>query len=151
MVDTLSLKQLMKLAQKQSDEAAKKLGKLNIQHQEAEKKLNLLLQYREIYQDRLQHASQGGIGYIEWKNFIIFINKLDNAISEQKLAVKHAENLRDTGNDELKCYQRKLNAYDALFLRHQQSEQQRQRRVEQKTLDEFTTNRFSRHNPNLIK
>jgi len=141
----------MALAQKQSDEAAKKLGRLNIQYQEAQKKLNLLLQYRQIYQDRLQNTSQSGIGHIQWRNFVIFINKLDSAISEQRLAVKHAENIRDTGSSQLKFCQRKLNTYDTLLQRHQQSEQLQQKRVEQKTLDEFTTNRFSRHNSNVTK
>ena len=54
MPDTPSLKKLLDLAQKQSDESAKNLGRLNYQHLEAERKLNLLLQYRQSYQDRLQ-------------------------------------------------------------------------------------------------
>ncbi len=151
MPDTSPLKQLIRLAQKQSDQAAKKLGKLNGQYHEAKKKLNLLLQYRQSYQARLQNASQSGIGHNEWGNFIIFINTLDNAISEQRLTVKHAEHNRNIGNNEFQSCQRTLNTYDTLLQRYQQSEQLRQKKVEQKILDEFTTNQFSRHNSNGIK
>lgn len=39
-----SLKILLDLAQQQTDASARRLGKLNVLQQEAEKKLNLLLQ-----------------------------------------------------------------------------------------------------------
>ncbi|MCB1948345.1 flagellar export protein FliJ [Nitrosomonas sp.] len=151
MPDTPSLKKLLDLAQKQSDDSAKNLGRLNYQHLEAERKLNLLLQYRQSYQDRLQNAIQSGIGHVEWQNFITFINKLDNAISEQRLAVEYTENNRKIGNDEYLSCQRKLNTYTTLVQRHQESENIRQNKIEQKILDEFTSNRLARNNSNANK
>ena len=148
MADTLTLKKLLDLAKKQSNDSAKKLGRLNFLHQEAEKKLNLLLQYRQSYQNQLQNDSQNGMNHIEWQNFITFIDKLDVAISEQKLAVKHAESNRNTGNDEYLSCQRKLSSYDTLSQRNQRTEELKQVRVEQKEFDEFTSNRFTRNKSN---
>jgi len=58
MPTTSSLKLLLDLAQQRTDSAAKKLGKLNLQQQEAEKKLNLLLQYRHSYQSHFQNSTE---------------------------------------------------------------------------------------------
>jgi flagellar FliJ protein len=151
MSDKSTIQKLLDLTQKQSDDSARKLGKLNFQHQEAEKKLNLLLQYRESYQARLQSATQNGIDHIQWQNFITFIKKLDAAISEQKLAVKHAENNRDSGKNEYQSCLRKFNSYDTLSQRYQTIEKLKHKKSEQKELDEFTSNRYSRHTSNTAK
>ena len=145
MSDKSPLQKLLNLTQKQSDDSAKKLGKLNVQHQEAKKKLNLLLQYRKNYQIHLQNVAQDGIDHIKWQNYITFINKLDAAISEQKLAVKHAENNRDSGKIEYQSFQRKFNSYDTLSQRYQIIEKLKHKKTEQKELDEFTSNRYTRH------
>ncbi|HBV21054.1 MAG TPA: flagellar export protein FliJ [Nitrosomonas sp.] len=151
MPDTSTLRKLLDLTQKQSEDSTRKLGKLNFQHREAEKKLNLLLQYRQSYQNRLQNASQNGINHVEWQNFIRFVDKLDTAISEQRLAVKHAENNRNTGSSEYQSCQRRLNSYDTLSQRYQKTEQLIQTKAEQKELDEFISNRFTQNNSNKEK
>lgn len=145
MPDKPLLQKLLDLTQKQSNDSAKKLGKLNYQHQEAEQKLNLLLQYRQNYQARLQNTAQNGIDHIEWQNLIAFINKLDAAISEQRLAVKHAESNRDSGKNEYQSFQRKFNSYDTLSQRYQIIEKLKYKKNEQKELDEFTSNQYTRH------
>ena len=151
MPDKSTLQKLLDLAQKQSNDSARKLGKLNFQHQEAEKKLNLLLQYRANYQARLQNAAQNGIDHIQWQNFITFIKKLDAAISEQELAVKHAESNRDSGKNEYQSYQCKFNSYETLSQRYQTIEKFEHKKSEQKELDEFISNRYSRHSSNTTK
>lgn len=151
MPNTLTLRKLLDLAEKKSKESAKKLGKLNFQHLEAEKKLNLLLQYRQNYQTRLQNLSQNGINHVELQNFIRFVDKLDTAISEQRLAVKHAVNSRNTGNSEYQSCQRRLNSYDTLSQRYKKTEQLIQTKAEQKELDEFISNRFIQNNSNNEK
>ena len=114
-----SLKLLLELAQQQTDSSAKKLGKLSFQQQEAEKKLNLLLQYRHNYQSHLQNSIAQGIDHMEWLNFIAFMNKLDAAINEQRQAVLHAQNKRIAGGNEFLSHQRKLKSYDTLSQRQQ--------------------------------
>lgn len=140
-----SLKLLLELAQQQTDSSAKKLGKLSFQQQEAEKKLNLLLQYRHNYQSHLQNSIAQGIDHMEWLNFIAFMNKLDAAINEQRQAVLHAQSKRIAGGNEFLSHQRKLKSYDTLSQRQQNAENQRQTKYEQKLQDEFTSNAFSRN------
>ena len=151
MANTESLQKLLELAQKQSDESAKKLGKLSLQHQEAEKKLKLLVDYRETYQKQLQDASQNGINHVEWHNFVSFINKLDTAIAEQKLALQYAEHNRKTGNEDYQSCQRKLNTYDTISQRYRRIKVLDQKRREQKEMDEFASNQFTRKTPGIMK
>lgn len=140
-----SLKLLLELAQQQTDASSKQLGKLNFQQQEAEKKLNLLLQYRHSYQAHLQNSIETGIDHMEWLNFIAFMNKLDAAITEQRQAVLLAHNKRIAGSNEFLFHQRKLKSYDTLSQRQQAAENLRQSKYEQKLQDEFASNAFNRH------
>lgn len=151
MTNTESLQKLLELAQKQSDESAKKLGKLSLQYQEAEKKLKLLVEYRETYQMQLQDASQNGINHVEWRNFVTFINKLDTAIAEQKLALQYAEHNRRTGNEDYQSCQRKLNTYDTISQRHQSAKELNRKKLEQKDMDEFASNQFARKSSDTMK
>ncbi|SFE99124.1 flagellar export protein FliJ [Nitrosomonas sp. Nm166] len=140
-----ALKILLQLTQQQADSSARKLGKLNFQQQEAEKKLNLLLQYRHSYQLHLQNSMEQGINQMEWLNFIAFINKLDTAISEQRQVVLHAQSKRIAASNEFLSYQCKLKSYNTLSQRQQNAENQNQIKYEQKLQDEFTSNTLSRN------
>ena len=144
MPTTSSLKLLLDLAQQQTDSSAKKLGKLNFQQREAERKLNLLLQYRHSYQSHFQNSTEKGIDHIEWLNFLAFMNKLDTAITEQRQAVLNAQNKRIEGGGEFLSCQRKLKSYDILSQRQQDAENRQQLKYEQKVQDEFASN-SSRH------
>ncbi|MCW5617687.1 MAG: flagellar export protein FliJ [Nitrosomonas sp.] len=151
MPENESLQKLLEFARKQNDDSAKKLGRLNVQYREAGQKLDLLLNYRRSYQLQLQHVSRNGMGHAEWRNFIIFIKKLDAAIAEQQRALQYAESNRKIGSDEYQACQRKLNAYDTVSQRHQRIVALKQKKLEQKEVDEFSSNRFVRKNPGLMK
>ena len=144
MPTTSSLKLLLDLAQQRTDSSARKLGKLNLQQQEAERKLKLLLQYRHTYQSHFQNSTEKGIDHIEWLNFIAFMNKLDAAITEQRQTVLYAENQRIEGGNEFLSCQRKLKSYDTLTQRQQSEENQKQLKLEQKVQDEFASNSLHR-------
>ncbi|MDP1559134.1 MAG: flagellar export protein FliJ [Nitrosomonas sp.] len=135
-----SLRILLDHARRQSDTSAKKLGQLTSQHQQADKKLQLLLDYQHSYQCRLQDLAKTGIDHMAWLNFIAFMNKLDAAITEQRIKVTNARNNRETGGDEFLSCQRKLKSYDILSKRHQQTETQQQMKYEQKEQDEYASN-----------
>ena len=145
-----SLKILLNLAQQQTDALAKKLGKLNVLQQEAEKKLNLLLQYRHSYQSHFQNTTEKGIDHIEWLNFVAFMNKLDAAITEQRQAVMYAQNRKMEGGNEFLSSQRKLKSYGTLLQRQQSAENHMRMKYEQKVQDEFALN-SSRHNTFPLK
>ncbi len=144
-MSTSSLKLLLELAQQQTDSSAKRLGKLNSLQQEAEKKLQLLVQYRQSYRAHLQNSIEKGVDHAELLNFIAFINKLDAAISEQKQVVLHAQQNRIAGSHEFMSYQRKLKSFDTLLQRQQAAENHKQIKLEQKLQDEFASNAFNRN------
>ncbi|TXI19520.1 MAG: flagellar export protein FliJ [Nitrosomonas sp.] len=144
-----SLKILQELAQQQTDASAIKLGKLNAQHQGAEKKLNLLLQYRANYQSHLQNAVAKGIDQTELLNFIAFMNKLDAAISEQRHVVLHTQSMQAAGKSEFLFNQRKLKCYSILSQRKETLENHKALKHEQKMQDEFAANAFSRDSASI--
>ena len=146
-----SLKILQELAQQQTDASAIKLGKLNTQHQGAEKKLNLLLQYRANYQSHLQNAIAEGIDQIELLNFVAFMNKLDAAISEQRHVVLHTQSMQTAGKSEFLFNQRKLKCYSILSQRKEVLENHKTIRYEQKMQDEFAANAFNRDSCSIKK
>lgn len=138
MIKPFSLQPLMNLAQQQNDLATRNLGQLNKQQQSAQQKLDTLLEYRKDYQTRLQETAQGGINPADLRNFQQFINKLDEAISQQLKAVEQNKASTQIGRGEFNTTQRKLKSLDTLQQRHVEEQNKITGRYEQKTLDEHT-------------
>ena len=86
-----ALHTLIDLASKETDEAAKRLGITLRVSEEAEQKLELLLQYRDDYAMRCQSSLADGISTTHFNNFQVFMQKLDHAISGQQKVVNDAK------------------------------------------------------------
>ncbi|MDD2721907.1 MAG: flagellar export protein FliJ [Gallionella sp.] len=132
------LQPLLNLAQKENDTATRKLGQLNRQQHETQNKLEMLLQYRKDYQDRLQNATQQGMDPALMRNFQEFINKLDAAIAQQRKAVEQSELTTQMGRCEFTSTQRKLKSFDTLQQRHVQEQVKAEAKQEQRAMDEHT-------------
>ena len=91
MANPSALETLIELAQRASDDAAKRLGAALKGVEEAEQKLKMLLGYRDDYANRLDQAQMNGITPFAYANFVAFVGKLDNAINGQQEVVKHAK------------------------------------------------------------
>ncbi|WP_313704278.1 flagellar export protein FliJ [Massilia sp.] len=91
MANTSALETLIELAQRASDAAAKRLGAALKAVEEAEAKLQMLLGYRDDYANKLDQAQMAGITPFAYRNFVAFIDKLDNAINGQREVLKHAK------------------------------------------------------------
>jgi flagellar FliJ protein len=91
MANPSALDTLIELAQRDSDDAAKRLGVALKSAEEAEQKLQMLLGYRQDYADRLDQAQMNGITPFAYANFVAFVGKLDNAINGQQEVLKHAK------------------------------------------------------------
>ena len=90
MANPSALETLIELAQRDSDAAAKRLGAALKAVEEAEAKLQMLLGYRDDYANKLDQAQMAGITPFAYRNFVAFIDKLDNAINGQREVLKHA-------------------------------------------------------------
>ena len=84
------LNTLIDLAQKESDEAAQRLGTALRASEEAKQKLDLLLEYRDDYAKRCQSNLVSGISATHFNNFKVFMQKLDHAILGQQKVVSGA-------------------------------------------------------------
>jgi flagellar FliJ protein len=91
MATSSALETLIELAQRDTDECARRLGAARKAVGEAEQKLTMLLGYRDEYARRLDAAQVNGITPFAYHNFVAFMAKLDQAVSGQREVLKHAE------------------------------------------------------------
>jgi flagellar FliJ protein len=140
-----SLQMVLDLMRNRHDEATQSLARLLAAERDAKKKLAMLLQYREEYTTRFREAAQGGLGQPEWRNFQDFLNRLDEAITQQLQSVSLQEAHTAAGQAEWRQQQKRLKAFDALSERHRVSEARWESRQEQKTQDEFAARHKNRN------
>jgi flagellar FliJ protein len=138
MAKTFSMQPLVHLAKQQNEAATRKFGQLNQQQQAAQAKLDTLLQYRKDYQDRFQVAVLNGMQQADLRNFQNFIQRLDDAIAEQRNATTQAGAMLQLGRKDLYEAQRKMKSFDTLALRHAKSESKRLDLNEQREQDEHS-------------
>ncbi|MDO8176918.1 MAG: flagellar export protein FliJ [Undibacterium sp.] len=133
---------LIEIAVKNSDEAAKRLGKAILAHEETEKQLSLLLQYKEDYVIRFQDGASKGISTTQYINFQSFINKLDGAVEGQKQVVGDAEYKIKLARNHWQESEKKRLSYDTLNNRAIASVQKKEGKRDQKQMDEHAARSF---------
>jgi flagellar FliJ protein len=133
---------LIDIAVKDSDEAAKRLGKTIHAHQESEKQLSLLMQYRDDYLQRFQDGASKGISAAQYNNFQSFIGKLEYAVDGQRQLVKDAENRINLARSHWQESEKKRLSYDTLKNRAQASLQKKESKQDQKQMDEHAARAF---------
>ncbi|MBI1175050.1 MAG: flagellar export protein FliJ [Sideroxydans sp.] len=133
-----SLQPLLTLAQQKNESATRQLGQLNQQKQVAQDKLDTLLQYRKDYHARFQEAAQNGMDPAGLRNFQGFINRLDDAISQQRFAIEKANHSVQAGRTELNQAQRKMKSFETLAQRHVETAKKLETKTEQRLQDEHT-------------
>jgi flagellar FliJ protein len=142
MKHTFRLKVVQDLAQKHRDTAATRLGTLNAEAAKVEQKLNLLLEYREEYRERFRNTVQRDVDSAGFKNFQQFLEKLDDAIDQQRAAFLASRESVGKGQREWQSKQIKVKAYDTLAQRHASTQNERLKRLDQRVTDEFAARAF---------
>lgn len=140
MAKRFPLQTLLDLAQDHSDEAGRKLLLLKVKWQEAEQKLEQLSHFREEYRNRLLQNTQQGMQMAAWREFQLFMGKLDKAIGFQADEVNKCQQRWEAGQRDWMERRRRLKAYDTLSHRHAAGEAKREAKIEQKEQDEFSGN-----------
>jgi flagellar FliJ protein len=109
MASPAALNTLIDLANKATDEAAKRLGAALRISEDATQKLDLLLQYRNDYAERCQSNLTAGISTTQLNNFQVFMHKLDSAIAGQQKVVMDAAHRSEQARTEwIACEQKKM-------------------------------------------
>ena len=137
MSNTFRLKVVQDLAQKQSDDAAIQLGALNAEAAKAQAKLDMLIGYRDEYRERFRSAVNQDMHSAGWKNFQQFLEKLDEAIEQQRAAVLVCQQAIHRGQREWQSKQKQVKAYDTLAQRHELAQAERLKRLDQRIMDDF--------------
>lgn len=143
MTRAFPLQSLLDLSQLRLDEAARKLGDLIAGEQEASRRHDLLVQYREEYRTRFVAAAQGGLSPSEWRNYASFLTRLDEAIAQANSAMAHTKQRTAAGQQEWVAKRGRLRAFDTLSVRHQSRVAYQDQRQEQKVSDEHTARRYT--------
>jgi flagellar FliJ protein len=139
------LQTLLDLALVNSDAAAARLCAINGHDREMEQRLQLLLDYRNEYTAHLAEAAKAGMNSVDWRNFRLFIDKIDAAIVQQRDAVAQSKHRVKAGQRDWHVHQRQLKSFDTLFQRHLTTEIKRESRQEQKEQDEFALRGYLAH------
>ncbi|MCH2218941.1 MAG: flagellar export protein FliJ [Dechloromonas sp.] len=147
MPQTFSLQPLLDLMQTRTDEATRTLGKLIAAEQSQRSRLQMLEQYREEYAQRLREAVAQGITRLVMLNYQDFLARIDEAIEQQRLAVKDSERNTKAGQEHWQSQNKQLKAIDTLSQRHDARERYRENKIEQKLQDEFSTRKYGTKDP----
>ena len=137
MKNTFRLKVVQDLALKASDDAALALGHLNSEVAKQEQKLQMLLQYREDYRERVRGTVNRDVHTAAWMNLQQFVAKLDEAIEQQRTACTLAKAAVARGQADWQEKQVKVKAFDKLEQRHNAAVGERAKKFEQRATDEF--------------
>ena len=99
MAQTFPLQTLLELMQNRTDEASRKLGQLITAEQSQRSRLQMLEQYRDEYAQRMREATAEGITRLILRNYQDFLARIDEAIEQQRQAVKNSEISTKAGGD----------------------------------------------------
>jgi flagellar FliJ protein len=91
MATSSALDTLIELATKDSDAATKQLGRCIRLGDEARQKMDMLQQYRDDYATRFERNLTGGLSSTTYRNFQMFIEKIDDALTGQQEVVRQAQ------------------------------------------------------------
>jgi flagellar FliJ protein len=141
MSKTFQLQPLLDLSNLRLDEATRQLGKLIAGEQEASKRLDLLVQYRDEYHARFLSAAGHGLGPDAWRNYQHFLGRLDQAIDQARQMVETSKQRTALGQKHWLDQRGKVKAFDTLAQRHQARTAHAEYRQEQKQSDEHAARR----------
>lgn len=131
-----ALETLIELATKETDEATKRLGRAIRVSEEAQQKLTILQQYRDDYAARFQDTLTTGLTALSYRNFQLFIEKIDTAITGQHDVVRNSQQRVADARAAWQACERKRMSYDTLAARAKEAELKKENKRDQKAMDE---------------
>lgn len=136
---------LLSLAQEEREDAATALQSAQGLWLNARSKLEQIEAYRDEYRKRLTSDGQSGITVTQWRDFQLFLIKLDDAVEQQTREVSRLEVRYQQALASWRECEKKVKGFEALKERHLLNEQRKESVREQKLLDEFNSRRQTRN------
>ena len=129
---------LRELAQTAAEQAAVQLAQVRQSHQQMEQQLNMLIGYQDEYRARLnQTLNVGGMSSASWQNYQQFLKTLELTIEQHKQQLRHWQAQLDLATEHWREKQQRLNAFETLEQRAEDSRKRQLDRIEQKQMDEY--------------
>ncbi|MBG3113257.1 flagella biosynthesis chaperone FliJ [Proteus mirabilis] len=129
---------LRELAQTAAEQAAVQLAQVRQSHQQMEQQLNMLIGYQDEYRNRLnQTLNVGGMSSASWQNYQQFLKTLELTIEQHKQQLRHWQAQLDLATEHWREKQQRLNAFETLEQRAEDSRKRQLDRIEQKQMDEY--------------
>ena len=129
---------LRELAQTAAEQAAVQLAQVRQSHQQMEQQLNMLIGYQDEYRIRLnQTLNVGGMSSASWQNYQQFLKTLELTIEQHKQQLRHWQAQLDLATEHWREKQQRLNAFETLEQRAEDSRKRQLDRIEQKQMDEY--------------
>jgi len=136
MAHASALETLIDLAQRESDDRAKRLGVALKAVEDGEQKLQMLMGYRDDYANRLDAAQMAGITPFAYQNFVAFLGKLEQALDGQREVLKHARTKAEMERKGWQESERKRLSYRTLNERAAQQALAIESKRDQKMMDD---------------
>ena len=136
MASPSQLATLIDLAQRETDDCAKRLGAALKALDDCRQKLDMLSGYRDDYAQRFEASMSNGITPMAYRNFQAFMVKLDSAIQGQQQVVEHAQARRENEKMRWQLAERKRMSYTTLNNRAQEQALKLENKRDQKPMDE---------------
>ncbi len=132
---------LLKLALDEREDASKRLQEAQSSWLAAQAKMEQINTYRSEYRNRLAANGQGGITIVQWRDFQLFLAKLDVAAEQQAGQLSSLEQHYQQMLLEWQECEKKVKGFETLKERHNRVELRKEGAREQKLLDEFNSRR----------
>lgn len=132
------LQTLLDVTQKRFDDAERKLQQANALLRAETEKLQLIVNYRKEYEQKLLAAQKSGLSVTQWRDFQVFISKLDVAIEQQEQTIIRTQAFVHSAQLLWEEQRKKLKGFELLAEQHRQQELHKENRREQKQSDEFS-------------
>ena len=136
MASPSQLATLIDLAQRETDDCAKRLGAALKALDDCRQKLDMLSGYRDDYAQRFEASMSNGITPMAYRNFQAFMTKLDSAIMGQQQVVEHAQARSENEKMRWQLAERKRMSYTTLNNRAQEQALKLENKRDQKAMDE---------------
>ncbi len=137
------LQPIAKINKQQERSAGRLHGETIRQAEQQQKQLDELINYRNHYSKAFLAASEAGLSVVQMQEYKIFINRLDEAIAQQKLQVNHGQIRCETSQKEWMQKRSKSKMIDKVIESRQKIEHQEMEKREQTELENMPHKAFS--------
>lgn len=132
-----ALDTLVLLAERDTDQAAELLGQAIARRADAQQRLAMLQQLRDDYAARLQRHLHDGLSFAAYRNFQMFMEKIDRAIDGQQAIEASACRHADDAQQRWQSARREGRSWEVLVERADRELAQRESKQERRLMDEF--------------